>query len=171
MSILGHMQLADEKLFARFFHGKLRLKKWAQKISRSADGLLYLMLPLLYWLMNPVQGRTFFKLAFAAFVIERIIYYVLKKNLKRRRPPAVIPGFRSLVTPSDEFSFPSGHTSGAFLFSTLCVMWFGGIALPLYLWSSFVGFSRVLLGVHFPGDILAGAAIGSSVGFVLFNVI
>jgi len=103
-------------------------------------------------------------LASAAFIIERAIYYVLKKNLKRRRPPAAIPGFRSLVTPSDEFSFPSGHTSGAFLFTTLCLLWFGVVALPLYFWASLVGLSRVLLGVHFPGDILAGAVIGIVVG-------
>jgi len=171
MSILGHMQLVDEKLFTHLFHGKLRLKKWAQRISHSADGLLYLILPLLYWFLNPVQGRTFFYLALGAFIVERIIYYVLKKNLKRRRPPAAIPGFKSLITPSDEFSFPSGHTSGAFLFTTLCVLWFGTVALPLYVWACFVGFSRVLLGVHFPGDILAGATIGASVGFTLFNVI
>jgi len=119
--------------------------------------------------MNPVQGRTFFMLAALAFAIERIAYYVLKKNLKRRRPPAAIPGFKSLITPSDEFSFPSGHTSGAFLFTTLCVLWFGTVALPLYIWASLVGFSRVLLGVHFPGDILAGATIGTGVGFALFN--
>jgi undecaprenyl-diphosphatase len=168
MSILSSIQLIDEQLFTRLFHGKRRLKKLAVQISRSGNGLLYLILPSLYWLINPVEGRTFFMLASLAFIIERIIYYVLKKNLKRRRPPAAIPGFRSLVTPSDEFSFPSGHTSGAFLFSTLCVLCFGTVALPLYLWASLVGLSRVLLGVHFPGDILAGAAIGTAVGYAVF---
>jgi len=168
MNLLSSIQLVDEKLFTRLFHGKRKLKKVAVQISRSGDGLLYLILPSLYWLINPVHGRTFFTLAGIAFFLERCIYYVLKKNLKRRRPPAAIPGFRSLVIPSDEFSFPSGHTSGAFLFTTLCVVWFGVVALPLYLWASMVGLSRVLLGVHFPGDILAGAAIGTAVGYTAF---
>ncbi len=169
MSILSSIQLVDEKLFTQLFHGKLRLKKWAKRISSTGDGLLYITLPLLYWFLYPVQGRTFFGIAFVSFVLERIVYFILKKNLKRRRPPAAIPGFKSLITPSDEFSFPSGHTSAAFLFTTLCVLWFGAIALPLYLWATCVGLSRVLLGVHFPGDILAGATIGASIGFILFN--
>jgi undecaprenyl-diphosphatase len=171
MSILVSMQLVDEKLFTRLFQGKSRLKKWARLISRSGDGSLYVVLPLLYWFLNPVQGRTFFYIALTAFILERTIYYVLKKNLKRRRPPAAIPGFKSLVTPSDEFSFPSGHTSGAFLFVTMCVLWFGSVASPLYLWAMSIGFSRVLLGVHFPGDILAGALIGVATGCVVFNFI
>lgn len=171
MSILSSIQLIDEQLFTRLFHGKRRLKKLAVQISRSGDGLLYLILPSLYWLIDPVHGRTFFILATIAFLLERCIYYVLKKNLKRRRPPAAIPGFRSLVIPSDEFSFPSGHTSGAFLFTTLCVLYFGAIALPLYLWATMVGFSRVLLGVHFPGDILAGATIGITVGYTVSGLL
>ena len=169
MSILSSIQSIDEQLFIRLFHGKRWLKKIALQLSRSGDGFLYLILPSLYACINPEQGRVFFMLACTAFMIERAVYYMLKKNLKRRRPPAAIPGFRSLVTPSDEFSFPSGHTSAAFLFTTLCVLWFGAAALPLYLWASLVGISRVLLGVHFPGDILAGAIIGSAVGYSFYG--
>jgi undecaprenyl-diphosphatase len=171
MSILQSLQLADEKLFFRLFQGKTRLKKLACHLSRSADGHLYVLLPLLYWRGYPVQGRTFFYIALCAFAAERIIYLVLKKNLKRRRPPAAIPGFKSLVTPSDEFSFPSGHTSAAFLFSTLCVLWFGVIALPLFIWSVMVGLSRVLLGVHFVTDTIAGALIGASIGYFMVNTL
>lgn len=170
MNFLASIQAVDERLFARLFYGKRALKKAALLISHSGNGLLYVVLPVLYWLVNPVQGRTFFIIAALAFFAERCLYYVLKMNLKRRRPPAAIPGFRSLITPSDEFSFPSGHTSGAFLFTTLCVLWFGPVALPLYLWATFVGLSRVLLGVHFPGDILAGATIGVATGHILFSV-
>ena len=165
MKILDNIQLADEVLFTRLFHGKVRLKKWARLLSHSADGYLYVLLPILYWLVNSAQGRPFFWITFAAFVIERFVYVVLKHNLKRKRPPAAIPGFKSLVTPSDEFSFPSGHTSGAFCFSTLCVLWFGAVALPLYIWALCVGLSRVLLGVHFVTDIIAGATIGSALAW------
>jgi undecaprenyl-diphosphatase len=167
MSILHSLQLVDERLFTRLFQGKHRLKRLACHLSHSADGYLYVLLPFIYWLGYPVQGRTFFRIALCAFVIERIIYFLLKKNFKRRRPPAAISGFTSLVTPSDEFSFPSGHTSAAFLFSTLCVLWFGAVALPLFIWSAMVALSRVLLGVHFVTDTIAGAVIGSSIGYFL----
>lgn len=169
MRILDSMQLVDERLFASVFRGKRLLKRWAHSVSHTADGHLYLVFPLFYWLLDSVQGRTFFLIAFPAFVVERCLYFFLKNKLKRRRPPAAIPGLRSLVTPSDEFSFPSGHTSAAFLFATLCVLWFGMVALPLYAWALCVGFSRVLLGVHFPGDILAGALMGSGIGLLVVS--
>ena len=102
-----------------------------------------------------------------AFAIERPLYFILKKSCKRRRPPAAIPGFTSIITASDEFSFPSGHTCGAFLFVTLlCALW-GLWLAPLYLWAAFVGLSRVILGVHFPTDIFMGAILGIGIGLTV----
>lgn len=171
MRLLENIQSFDHKLLSLCFNSKIRLKHYAYHISKSGDGYLYVILPLLYFLVNPELGKGFLKLVIIAFVIERSIYFVLKNKLKRRRPPQVIPGFQSLISASDEFSFPSGHTSGAFLFSTLCTLWFGSIALPLYCWAAVVGLCRVLLGVHFPTDILAGAALGSSLGILSYITI
>ena len=114
------------------------------------------------------ESLTFFMIALTAFAVERPIYFILKNTLKRRRPPDIVPNFKCLVTPSDQFSFPSGHTMAAFLLTGLVVVEFGAIALPMYLWATAVGASRVILGVHFPSDILAGASLGS---FILIGVV
>ena len=74
-----------------------------------------------------------------------------------------MPGFRSLIVASDQFSFPSGHSSGAFLLATALAVIYAGPLLVVYLWACCVGFSRVILGVHFPGDILAGATMGTTI--------
>jgi undecaprenyl-diphosphatase len=73
------------------------------------------------------------------------------------------------VTPSDQFSFPSGHTSAAFMVATITGFFMPLLMLPLLLWAALVGFSRVVLGVHFPTDTLVGMVLGVSVSFFSLN--
>ena len=135
-------------------------------ISRSGDGYLQLSFPLVYWLLYPEDGGDFIRLALIAFSIERPLYLLLKNTLKRRRPPEVIAHFTSVVQASDQFSFPSGHTMAAFLLAGISTFHLGVIALPLYLWALLVGCSRVILGVHFPSDIIAGATLGCVIALI-----
>lgn len=129
-------------------------------ISKTADGHLYLALCLILILTN---NYDLLSLMVSAFLIERILYFVLKSHFRRNRPPQAIPGFQSVVQPSDQFSFPSGHTSAAFLFATLATAAVPWLAWLLYPWAVCVGISRVLLGVHFPTDTVAGAILGFSI--------
>ena len=130
-------------------------------LSKTGDGQLYiLVIGMLCWLEgfeSPcLQGILL------AFLIERPVYFVLKNSLKRNRPEAALANFRSIITPSDQFSFPSGHTSAAFMMATLLGLYFPPLIIPLYCWATGVGCSRVVLGVHFPSDILVGALLGIS---------
>jgi undecaprenyl-diphosphatase len=117
----------------------------------------------LYW-QEGIDSRCLAAILLA-FLIERPIYFVLKNSLKRNRPEASIKNFHSVITPSDQFSFPSGHTSAAFMMATLLGFYFPSLSILLYGWAALVGCSRVVLGVHFPTDILVGALLGISVAF------
>jgi undecaprenyl-diphosphatase len=135
----------------------------ARWISRSADGWLYLLLALLFLAARASDAMAFITLGCQAFALERTAYLLTKNTCRRRRPPDILPGFRSQVIAADRFSFPSGHTSAAFLFAGLCAQEFGfWAALLLYPWACCVAASRVFLGVHFPSDTAAGALLGSS---------
>ena len=79
----------------------------ARWISRSADGWLYLLLPLLFLASNTIDAAGFIALGCQAFALERTAYLLMKNTCRRRRPPDILPGFRSLVIASDRFSFPS----------------------------------------------------------------
>ena len=67
---------------------------------------------------------------------------------------------RTWIVPSDQFSFPSGHTAAAYLLATLLAAFFPFFAPWAFAWVALVRMSRLLLTVPFPSDILAGATLG-----------
>ena len=168
MEILKRIHQYDRDMFARVFRqGERRMViPKARALSRSGDGYLHLLLPLLLIALQLPGLHGFVTLLVLALLIERIMYWCLKNFLKRPRPQDALPGLRSLVVASDQFSFPSGHSSGAFLLATCLVIVYGGPVTAMYLWASGVAISRVILGVHFPGDTLAGAIMGSGVALL-----
>ena len=88
---------------------------------------------------------------------------LLKPLLQRDRPSwLLVHGLKRLITPEDDFSFPSGHTCAAFAAAwtwrkQLPYRWMGLVALVA---AVLMGLSRLYLGVHFPTDVLAGAVVG-----------
>jgi undecaprenyl-diphosphatase len=147
-------------------HGKLT--EISRYLSITANGQLYiLIIGLLCWrdgFYSPLLQAVLL-----AFLIERPLYFVLKNSLKRNRPQAALQNFHSIIIPFDKFSFPSGHTSAAFMMATLLGYFFPPLIIPLYGWAALVGFSRVVLGVHFPSDILVGIILGLGTG--LFSLV
>lgn len=167
LSLLKQIHNWDVDVFQRWqlrAHRR-QITSLSRKISRTADGWPYPLFATIYYLFEPVQGAVLAELMLWAFLIERACYLLMKNSFKRRRPPAAIPNFRSVITASDEFSFPSGHTSGAFTFVTCCTLVFGPLCLIGLAWAAMVALSRISLGVHFPTDTAMGALMGSSIAW------
>ena len=166
MAIMATLQQIDLALFDKVFHlgrDNKAMTKSAIALSRSGDGYLQLITPAMVWLSESVLAPTYVFALTAAMLVERITYFVLKNSLKRLRPCDFKKNLKSLVAASDKFSFPSGHTSAAFCLSTITVITFGGAYAAMFIWASLVGSSRVVIGVHYPGDIAAGAIVGSGI--------
>jgi undecaprenyl-diphosphatase len=89
------------------------------------------------------------------------IYKVLKRTTSRPRPYQVQTRIRLGAAPLDRFSFPSGHTLHAVSLSIVAIAYFPYMASLLLPFALLVAASRVVLGLHYPSDVLAGACIGA----------
>lgn len=141
------------------------MARCSRGLSRTADGFAYPVVALGLMAVDSDVGTPFAVAMALAFALERPLYWILKNGLKRNRPAAAIPGFNSFIIPSDKFSFPSGHTSGAFLVATLLSLNFPALTAVVFGWALLVGASRVTLGVHFPTDTVAGALMGAGLAW------
>lgn len=152
------LQTFDWCLKRKHHHTIVSMSRW---ISRTADGYLYLFAAIAVCFF---ERWDILKVLAVAFAVERSAYFILKNKLKRNRPPQAIPGYQSIIKPADQFSFPSGHTSAAFLVATIGIAYDPIYFILLLVWAPLVGISRVMLGVHFPTDILAGGILGITIG-------
>lgn len=161
----------DTQWFSAIFGlgGKRFLSLLMPWVSRSGDGYIYPVLALGLMGVDDALGRRFLTAALAAFALELPAYKLVKNCVRRDRPSDKLPAVRGRIVPSDRFSFPSGHTAGAFLIAIL-LCHLVPVVFPLAgAWALAVGFSRVYLGVHYPTDVLAGMVIGVLSG--LFGII
>jgi membrane-associated phospholipid phosphatase len=98
--------------------------------------------------------------------IAGIVSTSLKYSIKRERPWAD-HSFIQKLTDGGGYSFPSGHTTSAFALAVaICFTFSIRYLLPCLTWALAVGFSRMVLGVHYPSDVLAGVVIGSGAAFL-----
>lgn len=99
-----------------------------------------------------------------------VLTYGLKYAVGRERPYERYPDRVHAYSLEDSPSFPSGHTAAAFSLATSLSIkypkWY--VIAPSALWACSVGFSRMNEGVHYPSDVVAGAAIGA--GCAVANV-
>lgn len=139
-------------------------------MSKSGDGLLFGTTAIFIIYLSPGWGRNFLLVSLGALFIQFPIYYLLKNTVKRLRPYSAFSFVSPIIKPPDKYSFPSGHTSTAFLLATILSFYIPVLAWPMYIWSTLVGISRMYLGLHYPSDITAGIVLGIGSAHLSFRL-
>ncbi len=133
-------------------------------VSRLGDGVFWYGLMIGILVTQGADGVVPVLHMGIAGLIGTLLYKWLKGKTLRPRPYEVRQDIRLTGTPLDKFSFPSGHTLHAVLFSVVALSYYPQLSFVLVPFASMVALSRVVLGLHYPSDVLAGALIGSLIG-------
>ncbi len=139
----------------------------AQFLAHSGDSQFWLVAGALLRRKPMPASRTAGSRIIAVTLLGALLSYVLKWYIQRPRPGNPASG---LYLPFDRHSFPSGHATriGGLLVTLGQQMpWWGRVLLTL--WGLSVSLSRVALGIHFIGDVVAGLLSGMVMGLLLLS--
>ncbi|MGA9590765.1 MAG: phosphatase PAP2 family protein [Salegentibacter sp.] len=137
---------------------------------------LYFIFFILYftafdWRKASFTGLFLMLAFFSTYILTNFV-----KNLALRLRPNNTPDLKDLIrvlqTPTN-YSFFSGHAASSFVITTFVVLslrhkyrW----VYVFYLWPILFGWSRIYVGVHFPGDVFVGAVVGTSMAVIFYNI-
>ncbi|MEY2170371.1 MULTISPECIES: phosphatase PAP2 family protein [unclassified Rhodanobacter] len=133
-------------------------------ISRLGNGMFWYALMLALVALDGWRGLLAAAHMAATGLAALLLYRLLKRHTRRPRPFRACPGVIAHVPPLDEFSFPSGHTLQAVGFTVVALAWYPLLAPLLLTFTALVAASRVILGLHYPSDVLAAIGIGGALG-------
>jgi undecaprenyl-diphosphatase len=153
----------DHKLMRKV--NKWFAPKWVRlgaiAATRAGDGWLWYLVGLCVLVFGGAGRLTAVASAGSAALAGMGSFTLLKKISGRQRPCAIAPHCWATLLPPDRFSFPSGHTITAFAVA-VALGSFYPVLLPLLLFFALsIAASRILLGMHFLSDVVAGALIGA----------
>lgn len=135
-------------------------------VSRLGNGVFWYALMLALVALDGWRGLLAATHMAATGLAALLLYRLLKRHTRRPRPFRACPGVIAHVPPLDEFSFPSGHTLQAVGFTIVALAWYPLLAPLLLTFTTLVAASRVILGLHYPSDVLAAIGIGGALGAV-----
>lgn len=143
-----------------------RVKRIFGLVSRLGDGWFWYGLMIAMAVFDGTRGIVAALQMLATGCIAWLLYRAIKQRTCRPRPFRVHADVIARATALDEFSFPSGHTLHAVSFTMVAAAWFPVLIWPLSAFAVAVAMSRVVLGLHYPSDVLAGALLGTLIGGV-----
>ncbi|MCG7537516.1 phosphatase PAP2 family protein [Pseudoalteromonas sp. OOF1S-7] len=140
-----------------------RLSKFLGIISILGNGRFWYALILLQPAIAGKPGLLISLSMMLTGLITLVLYLWIKKQFQRDRPFIKFPDIKITESAIDLYSFPSGHTMHSVCFSIMLVssnVYWGFLVVPFTI---LVSLSRVVLGLHYPSDVIVGAFIGASV--------
>jgi undecaprenyl-diphosphatase len=142
---------------------------WMLAATRAGDGWLWGLIGIAVMLLPGPERFRAVEAAGCAVACGILLFHQLKRKVCRVRPKDIEPHCWAKIVTRDKFSFPSGHSTTAFAVALSIGSFYPEIMPLLLLLAANVAISRVVVGMHFLSDILAGSGIGALLGYVAFH--
>jgi len=171
--MLKYISARDHRLMRRVqgWRPPRWVRLWMVCATRGGDGWLWCLLG---FAILAVGGRDALPALIAAAVATAVgtgLFVWLKRATGRKRPCAIQPHCWAKLLPPDRFSFPSGHSITAFAVALPLGLFFPPLMWALLFCAFSVAVSRIILGMHFFSDVLAGCVLGSVLGYAAFRLL
>lgn len=146
------------------------VRLWAVAATRAGDGWLWGAVGIALLLSDDPERYTAALTATSAILAGIALFQAVKRLTGRRRPNEIEPHCWATVLPPDAFSFPSGHTITAFTAAMSLSLFYPHLAGLLFFFAASIAASRILLGMHFLSDVVVGAGIGTTLGWLAHHL-
>jgi undecaprenyl-diphosphatase len=172
-AVWNQIQLSDYRVMRRLNHWPA--PRWFRHFmilaTRLGDGWLWYVLGIILLIWGGPSRFVAMGSAGLAVFSGIALFRLLKQVSQRKRPCELEPHCWASILPPDQFSFPSGHSITAFAIAVTLGWFYPELAVGLLAMAISIAASRVVLGMHFLSDVLAGSTIGMLLGFAFLRLL
>jgi undecaprenyl-diphosphatase len=164
--ITGWIDSRDQRLMRKLngWRAPKWLRLWMLAATRGGDGWLWYGMGIAVAFYGGEHRFAALGACVCAVGFGIALFMKLKSAIGRKRPCALEPHCWAKLLPPDQFSFPSGHTITAFAVAVSLGTFYPEMRPGLFFCATSIAASRILLGMHFLSDVVAGAMFGTLLG-------
>lgn len=165
-TLWGYIERRDYRLMRRMnrWRAPRWIRIWMITATRLGDGWIWYALGFMLLAYGGPRRFSAVAAAGAAAILGILVFKALKRLSQRPRPCQIEPHCWSKILPPDRFSFPSGHTMTAFSVAVVISFFYPSLEGMLFFMAVSIAISRIVLGMHFLSDVLAGVVLGVALG-------
>ena len=165
-NLWAHIERRDHRVMRRMnrWRAPRWIRLWMIIATRMGDGWIWYGLGVMLLLFGGATRFAAVGSAGLAAIVGIFVFKTLKRLSQRPRPCQLEPHCWATILPPDQFSFPSGHTMTAFSIALVISFFYPHLEGPLFVLAVSIAVSRVVLGMHFLSDVLAGVVLGVALG-------
>jgi undecaprenyl-diphosphatase len=171
-AVWGYIDTRDQDLMRKInrWRAPRWVRLWMVYATRCGDGWLWYALGIILIIFGGAQRFAAIGSAILSVAIGTLLFMLVKRASRRKRPCQLEPHCWSTVLPPDQFSFPSGHSITAFSIAMTVGSFYPQFQECLLVCAVSIAISRVILGMHFLSDVIVGSSIGALLGYGCFRL-